>query len=67
VVASPLPGVLEIARRVPGLVTADPSDPAAFAARIAEALDGGSGVARPRLPRLFSTAASMERMLACYQ
>lgn len=64
VVASPLPGVLEIARHADGIVTADPADPERFAAHV----DGALAAAAPRaaLPSIFTTATAMERLLACY-
>ena len=93
VVASPIPGVLEIARHTPALstfdrsaptppvlVTADPADPAAFAAAIVTVLPDARGdapavaptagasaasVVAP-LPSAFTVEESMERLLACY-
>jgi glycosyltransferase involved in cell wall biosynthesis len=66
VVASELPGVVEIARRTPGIVTADPARPEAFAA-IVDALLAPAVPERPRLPDVFTTRVSMEQLLACYE
>jgi glycosyltransferase involved in cell wall biosynthesis len=69
VAASPLPGVVEIARRTSGVMTVDPGDPSAFARTIETLLDERTGAPErplPLLPLELTAEFSTARLLACY-
>ncbi len=67
VVASPLPGIAEIAAHGAALATADPGDAEAFAGKIAALLEGGAVQHPIGLPNAFSIARALEQVVGCYQ